>query len=269
MTLQSKTAVRPDEANWIRSVDYTARFGEAETDADNGQYFKELNSRRPGRRVHLPTHERMQFLPGVQLAESGRVRMKRDGVFMFHTMKIVLPCALLTASLLGCTSVKSTALNRTETDVFIGNSNGKPRAHCAARPFNGVPITLRVPTHLDVVIKEKIYLKLGEEKGSLSRLKADKRSLFVETQIIETDKVFTVDPKRPAAGQLDYTMKFGADESGADGGKDNSQYFSSIKSRIQDDTIKDITGALSSTQLGTWPQVRSGSSVRRLPLRWL
>jgi hypothetical protein len=128
--------------------------------------------------------------------------------------------------------------------VFIGNSNGKPRAHCAARPFNGVPITLRVPTHLDVVIKEKIYLKVGAEHGSLSRLQADKRSLFVETQIIETDKVFMVDPKRPAAGQLDYTMKFGADESGTDGGKDNSQYFSSIESRIQDDTIKDITGAL-------------------------
>jgi hypothetical protein len=151
---------------------------------------------------------------------------------------------LLTASLLGCTSVKSTALNRTESDVFIGNSNGKPRAHCAARPFNGVPITLRVPTHLDVVIKEKIYLKVGAERGSLSRLKSDKRSLFVETQIIETDKVFTVDPKRPAAGQLDYTMKFGSDESGIDGGEDNSQYFASINSRIQDDTIKDITGAL-------------------------
>jgi len=163
---------------------------------------------------------------------------------MLHTTRIMFPCILLAASLMGCTSVKSTALNRTESDVFIGNSNGKPRAHCAARPFNGVPITLRVPTHLDVVIKEKIYLKVGEERGSLSRLQADKRSLFVETEVIETDKVFMVDPKRPAAGQLDYTMKFGADESGTDGGKDNSQYFSSIESRIQDDTIKDITGAL-------------------------
>ena len=187
---------------------------------------------------------------------------------MFHTMKILFPCALLTASLLGCTSVKSTALNRTETDVFIGNSNGKPRAHCAARPFNGVPITLRVPTHLDIVIKEKIYLKLGEERGSLSRLKADKRSLFVETQIIETDKVFTVDPKRPAAGQLDYTMKFGADESGADGGKDNSQYFSSLNSRIQDDTIKDITGALKAVtdSLAAKTNIGDGDSKAPAPI---
>ena len=186
---------------------------------------------------------------------------------MFHKIKIVFPCVLLTATLAGCTSVKSTALNRTESDVFIGNSNGKPRAHCAARPFNGVPITLRVPTHLDVVIREKIYLRLGDEQGALSRLKADKRSLFVETQIIETDKVFTVDPKRPAAGQLDYTMKFGADESATDGGKDNSQYFSSIESRSQDDTIKDVTGALKAVTVSLAANTNVGDGeARELPV---
>lgn len=135
----------------------------------------------------------------------------------------------------GCTSVKSTLINRTESDIFIGNSNGKPKAKCAARPFNGVPITLRVPTHVDVVIKEKILLR---SKGihDLTRVATTKRHLFVETRVIETDKVFTVDIKRPGAGTLNYGMTFGE-------GK-NAQYFAELSSEIEDNTLQDITEAI-------------------------
>ena len=143
--------------------------------------------------------------------------------------------ASLVLSAVGCTSVKSTLINRTETDVFIGNSNGEPKAKCAARPFNGVPITLRVPTHVDIAIKEKILMK-SDGQNKLSRLKMDKRHLFVDTEIIETEKVFTVDVKRPAAGTLNYDMTFGENE--------NDQYFSEINSKIVDKTIQDITSAL-------------------------
>ncbi len=142
----------------------------------------------------------------------------------------------------GCASIKSTAINRTESDVFIGNSNGKPTVHCGARPFNGVPITMRVPTHLDVVIKEKIYFKI-EGPGKLTRLHTKSRNLAIETAVVHTEKVFTVDPKRPAAGTLNYTMGFGTNDSAA-GGRDNSQYFSKIKSHVEDKTINDITGVL-------------------------
>ena len=143
--------------------------------------------------------------------------------------------AFLVLRAVGCTSVKSTLINRTENDVFIGNSNGKPKKTCAARPFNGIPITMRVPTHVDVVVKEKILMK-SDGAHKLVRVTMQKRHLFVETAIIETEKVFTVDIKRPAAGTLDYDMKFGDNE--------NSQYFTNIDSKIVDKTIQDITEAI-------------------------
>lgn len=142
----------------------------------------------------------------------------------------------------GCTSISSTLLNRTDNDVFVGNSNGEPNAHCGARPFKGVPITIRVPTHLDVAIKEKLYLRKNKD-DKLVRVYTRNRSLYVEPVVIETDKVFTVDPKRPAAGTLASTIEWNTDKT-ADGGEDNSQYFASIVNNIKDETILDVTAAL-------------------------
>lgn len=139
----------------------------------------------------------------------------------------------------GCTSISSTLLNRTESDELIGNSNGKNGKHCETRPFKGVPITLRVPTHVDVAIQEKVRFRLGD--GGLKRIDSSHRNLSVATDLIYTDKVFTVDVKRPAAGTSDYTMEFGTRN---EDGLDNSQYFKSLENKIVDETIKDITGAI-------------------------
>jgi hypothetical protein len=151
----------------------------------------------------------------------------------------ILLLAVVSLAASGCTSISSTLLNRTDNDIFVGNSNGKPNSHCGARPFKGVPITLRVPTHLDVSITEKLYLrKLCD--GKLVRVQTTHRNLSVEPKIVETDKVFTVDPKRPAAGTLASTLTWGTDTDG----KDNSQYFASIVNNIKDETIVDVTAAL-------------------------
>ena len=135
---------------------------------------------------------------------------------------------------MGCTSVSSTLLNRTDGDMFYGNSNGKLKSEGQTRPFEGIPITVKVPTHVDVAIKEKIRFKIGH--NSIQRLMTCKRHLFVDTSLIHTDKVFTVDIQRPAAGTLDYEVEFGT---GAD-----RQYFDSIKSKIVDETIADTTTAI-------------------------
>jgi hypothetical protein len=166
-----------------------------------------------------------------------------------QTMKKETACRFVLAAFvicqtLGCTSISSTMLNRTETDDFIANSNGEPKKHCAARPFKGVPITLRVPTHVDVAIYEKIRLCLKDD--DLSVLRSQHRHLSVATQLIYTDKVFTVDVKRPAAGIANYTFTFG-DETGD---LDNKQYFKSIQSRIEDETIEDVTGAIETVLSG-------------------
>jgi hypothetical protein len=149
---------------------------------------------------------------------------------------IVISATILT----GCRSVTSTLLNRTDNDVFVGNSNGDPNRNCSAHPFNGVPITLRVPTHLDVAIKEKIFLLPCSDTTPLKRASTPHRHLYVEPTLVETDKVFTVDVKRPMAGTLDYGMTFG----GKTASGDNSQYFTELTESIVDKTIQDVNTAL-------------------------
>lgn len=139
--------------------------------------------------------------------------------------------ALLVA---GCNSISSTMLNRTESDMFIGNSNGQPQHGNQARPFKGVPITVRVPTHVDVAILEEVIFRLSGD--SICRVSRPQPTYDVKVVPVYTDKVFTIDLKRPAGGDLDYTIEFGDGE--------NSQYFKALNSKITDQTIQDINAAI-------------------------
>ncbi len=100
-----------------------------------------------------------------------------------------------------------------------------------------------MPTHLDVAIKESIILAKDNNGQKLYQLTSTKRQIFVEANLVETDKVFTVDPKRPAAGTLAQTLTFGNKGTNA-GDPDNSQYFASIAYNIQDNTIKEVNNSL-------------------------
>ncbi len=153
------------------------------------------------------------------------------------------PLALaLLAALTGCTSISSTMLNRTDSDFYVGNSNGHTKCDGRSRPFKGVPITVRVPTHLDVAIKESIIHAKDTLTNDLYQLASSRRHMFVEASLVESDKVFTVDPKRPAAGTMGYTFLFG-DKAKA-GDPDNSQYFKSISYQIKDRTINEVNASL-------------------------
>jgi hypothetical protein len=142
-------------------------------------------------------------------------------------------------SITGCQSISSTLLNRTDDDFFHGNSNGEPTCGDQARPYKGVPITVRVPTHLDVVVKQTVWIGRDENKR-LYQIPSEHPHVFLETKLIETDKVFTVDPKRPAAGTMKYTLDFGDRTSVAD----NSQYFKTIAYKITDQTINEVNASL-------------------------
>lgn len=158
----------------------------------------------------------------------------------------LLTCAFFT----GCTSFTSTVLKRFDDNTYSGQSNGQNKKHGRARPFKGIPITLKVPTHLDVYIEETYFVRL--DKTAATELLHDKmRLLDVRTEVIKSDKVFTVDFKRPAAGFLDLDMSFDEEE----------QYFKKIVSRLQDDTITD-TANLVATSIKTI----SALSASRTPL---
>lgn len=157
-------------------------------------------------------------------------------------------------SLVGCQSFSSTMLNRLGDNSFIGNSNGYADCANGARPFKGIPITLQVPSHLDVFIDEVYYLQ-GETKTCgegedqtisyttinepLSDDSSRTRILNVRTKLIKTKKVFTVDYKRPGSGSLNSNTTF-SDE----------QYFKSITNSLTDTTITDSAALLDTVLKG-------------------
>jgi hypothetical protein len=91
--------------------------------------------------------------------------------------------------------------------------------------MRGIPVTVKVPTHLEVRVIERRYLAPGTfEKFHTA--------LIVEHEVREKDQVFTVDSVRPAAGKMTYTGKLE--------NKLNPQFFSKFDTNIEDETIKDI-----------------------------
>lgn len=144
---------------------------------------------------------------------------------------LVLFCVISGA---GCTSVKSTALKRNSDNSFVGASNGSEKAHGAARAFKGIPITLEIPSHVDVEITETYYIELhGAQLREVAFDPATPRNLDVVIHPIKTRKAFTVDFVRPAAGTLETDLAFSDD-----------QYLTSITNKLEDKTIKDITAAI-------------------------
>ncbi len=126
--------------------------------------------------------------------------------------------------LTGCTSMRSTMLNRSDDNSFAKNG-------C---PTKGVPVRVRVPTHLDLAVLETVYLEnqlKDESKGvKFEPVKFDRRNLRVESQLVLTEKIMTVDLKRPAAGTLEYNLGFDKDK----------QSLTQIESFLYDRTMRDV-----------------------------
>ncbi|MEZ6061480.1 MAG: hypothetical protein R3C19_14135 [Planctomycetaceae bacterium] len=128
----------------------------------------------------------------------------------------------------GCTTARSTMLFRDP-----GNTQWQQDK------TTGYPITLRVPTHIKVEIVEKLYLVDAGSRGVRPAVDEQNnvfRSWDFRTQILETDKVFTVDYKRPVAGTLNYNTNLSPDQS-----------IEVIQNRLADDAIAQIGVAVSNT----------------------
>ncbi len=124
-------------------------------------------------------------------------------------------------TLTACTTTRSRPLNRTESDQL-----------CVAGPATkGIPVTIRVPTHVDVWVYEKVYFQRFD--GQLRQVPLHRPVRWVDVQGVETNRVVTVDWKRPFSGSLDYTAEIGSD-----------QYFDALGSKISDTTIQDVSAAV-------------------------
>ncbi|MFM2097229.1 MAG: hypothetical protein RIS70_4353 [Planctomycetota bacterium] len=137
----------------------------------------------------------------------------------------------------GCTSYRSTIMQRNDDDTFSKNAT--------ASHTRGLPVKLKVPTHLEVTVTETFVVeRVNDGNRSIYReipILLDGNEIHaqnVQTRVIYTDKVFTVDFNRPAAGMLDLSnISF-----------DDEQYFAKIRAEYTEQTLADISTAISTVR---------------------
>jgi hypothetical protein len=152
------------------------------------------------------------------------------------------PCICILGLCAGCTSIESTMVTRDESNQTWERHN------C----LNGVPITLKVPTHLKLYVFEKHYLEtvtvpkrdndgnpVKDKDGKvIERIDVQPVSMDIvvrdfANEFMYTDKIFVVDFKRPPAGVSNLTVDMTPD-----------QYISRVQHEIQENTIEQVSGLL-------------------------
>jgi len=150
---------------------------------------------------------------------------------------LLLLLPLLLVLLVGCKSFRTAAIDRSEIDCLIVNPD---------QPMNGVPVTLRVPTHLELNVIETTYWEKRDRsnhKPTLVPVSTCRPTRKVEHRVCYTERVFLVDPARPAAGTQSYgfTFKSKHSDSADDAGKG---YLDKVAYKIDDRTITETASRL-------------------------
>ncbi|MCY2982683.1 MAG: hypothetical protein NTY15_03505 [Planctomycetota bacterium] len=136
-----------------------------------------------------------------------------------------------------------------------GSSNGIPKPFQAAKPFKGVPVTVRVPTHVDIAVNESLFFNMPE----MTPVCLSARNLQLTANYVYSDKIISVDPKRPFAGTLDYNMTF----QNTNSIERDRQFFSKLNYDVKDETIKTIDNILKNVvpTLGLNQKVKSTGAL--------
>ncbi len=111
----------------------------------------------------------------------------------------------------------------------------------------GVPVSLRIPTHLELKVIETTYWEKKEIPGgkpTLVPLRTSRATRSVDHELCYTEKIFTVDPVRPGAGLQSFGFSFTSSENGndADNGKG---YLRKVEYKIDDQTIQESANLVS------------------------
>ncbi len=120
---------------------------------------------------------------------------------------------------LGCTSMSSTMLTRDESNQFWTRKGG----------LKGVPITLKVPTQVKLTVFERHYLWKPDKDKASQRVRLPFVVRDFAQEFIYTEKVFTVDFKRPGAGNYNLHLDLTPD-----------QYIQQIQHDVTDNTISEV-----------------------------
>ncbi len=136
---------------------------------------------------------------------------------------------LLPFSHAGCTSFRTTSLGRLDSDSLF--------VECFGRKKKGIPVKLKVPTHVVVSVYEQQVLIRGNDGVKLQSFSPPQYE--VESKLAYTDKVFLVDFVRPAGGTL--TLGSSSKEGIT---FDDDQYFKTIQATVEENTMQQIGQAL-------------------------
>lgn len=138
---------------------------------------------------------------------------------------------MLLGALQGCASIKTTFYTRHEDDTL-----------CKERdcPLNGVPVMVKVPTHLEVKVNETLHFYKHQGKARLDLINQNSYAIReVEPSLRFTEKMFVVDPKRPLSGTATYGFTF-AGAADADSEKNGHGYLKGVKYKVDDETITNV-----------------------------
>ena len=128
-------------------------------------------------------------------------------------------CLSFLVAVCGCAAIRSTPVTRQDD-----------HSYCAQCPANGVPVTIKVPTHLKVEVYEQLFFEF-DGTDTITLVNSDcKRNLKVRSEQLTTEKVIFVDVKRPAAGTLGYNLEFDSK------GQSITQYESFLFDRTLEDS---------------------------------
>lgn len=148
-----------------------------------------------------------------------------------------LTYGLVLMAVTGCNSIRTSVLHRLDNDSVVVQETNKN--------LRGLPVKLKVPSHIGVTIYEEQVLIASTKKDNsdttatgYSLISFNPPQIKVDTELCYTDKVFLVDFKRPGGGVLDVT---GAEF-------DNQQYFKDVQASVEEQTLADIGTALQTVQ---------------------
>jgi len=148
--------------------------------------------------------------------------------------------------LVGCRSIGTTFFERDTLSQQL-----------TAHKLDGYPITLKVPTHIRVTFYENTFLECEDGKWQpVSVGTTPLSSISFGTQLVETEKIFTIDHKRPMAGELKYGVGFTPD-----------QYIDEFSEAAVDDAIRQSSIAVARTiQIlsGATTQPRAATDATRI-----
>lgn len=152
-------------------------------------------------------------------------------------------CMLLLCITSGCTSIQTTFFRRLDDEQLCQEN---------AKPIHGVPVMVKVPSHLELRIEETIHLIKEKDSLSIQTLEAHNQVLrSAQAEIRFTEKMFVLDPKRPISGTANYGLTFRSKpKANSNAARDSATesaghgYLQGLKYKADDQTITNVSAFL-------------------------